>query len=856
MAARGRLRIYLGAAPGVGKTYAMLEEGQRLSAQGTDVVTGFVEPHGRRPTAAKAEGIETVPRRTVVHRGAEFTEMDLDAVLARRPQVALVDELAHTNVPGSRNAKRWQDVDELLDAGIDVVTTLNVQHLESLNDVVAQITGVRQRERLPDEVARRADQIELVDLPPEGVRRRMTHGDIYPPDRIEAALTHYFRVGNLTALRELALLWLADRVEEGLQRYRTEHGIAAPWETRERILVGLTGGREGETLVRRAARITARTPGSELLALHVTPGDALRDADPAVLAEQRALVESLGGSYHQTTADDVVQGLLDFARAENITQIVLGASRRSLLGSLLRGDVGRRTIRESGPIDVHVVTHEEAAGSAGLALPRPGRGTGRKRVRLALAGAAVLLPALTAVLTALRSRLDLSSDLALYLLAVVVVALVGGLGPALLAAIAAGLLANYYFTAPVHTFDVERGNDIIALAVFVAVAALVGTAAGAATRRTYLATRATAEARALGRLATAMMHGRDLPALVEQLREYFGLTAVSLLERAPGPAARPRWFVVASAGERPPERPYEADLESPIDEHLTLAARGRGLSAEDQDIFGACAAQLGIAHAHGRVALQAAESGTRKAAERSRETALALAVRDLRASLATTSAALDRLAERAGSRPPGERARLLTTAQDSTKRAERLAGDLDDLGRLHAGALELHLRPVDVGEVLTTVLDDLGPGGRTISVSLPEELPDVIADAAVLARVLTTVATEALSSSGPDRSPVLAAQVSGDRLIVRTECAGAESRAVTAGRTAGERAETLSLRLARDLVEAMGGTWEAGAAGHQGTGRVVTLALPVVARHSGRAGRSGTSGAEAPQAAPGDDVTG
>ncbi len=225
----------------------------------------------------------------MTHRGAAFTEMDLDAVLARRPQVALVDELAHTNVPGSRNTKRWQDVEELLDAGTEVVTTLNVQHLESLGDVVRQITGVPQRETLPDEVARRADQIELVDLEPELLRRRMLHGEIYPSDRVEAALTHYFRVGNLTALRELALLWLADRVEEGLQRYRAEHGITAPWETRERIMVALTGGPEGETLIRRAARVTARTPGSELLALHVVPSDGLVHADPAALTAQRAL---------------------------------------------------------------------------------------------------------------------------------------------------------------------------------------------------------------------------------------------------------------------------------------------------------------------------------------------------------------------------------------------------------------------------------------------------------------------------------------------------------------------------------------------------------------------------------------
>ena len=238
---RGTLRIYLGAAPGVGKTYAMLAEGQRRRARGTDVVGALIETHGRRLTAVMAEGLEIVPRRTMNYRGATLTEMDLDAVLARHPQVALVDELAHTDVPGCRNAKRWQDVEELLEAGIDVITTLNIQHLESLSTVARQVTGVEQHETLPDDVARRADQIELVDMTPEALRRRMVHGNIYPPNRIEAALTHYFRPGNLTALRELALLWVADRVEEGMQRYRAEHGFAAPWETRERIVVGIAG---------------------------------------------------------------------------------------------------------------------------------------------------------------------------------------------------------------------------------------------------------------------------------------------------------------------------------------------------------------------------------------------------------------------------------------------------------------------------------------------------------------------------------------------------------------------------------------------------------------------------------------
>ncbi|MCX4803276.1 DUF4118 domain-containing protein [Streptomyces sp. NBC_01214] len=821
--ARGRLRIYLGAAPGVGKTYAMLEEGQRLAQAGADVVVGFVEPHGRRPTAALAEGLEIISRRTMEYREASFTEMDLDGVLARRPQAALVDELAHTNVPGSRHAKRWQDVEDLLDAGIDVVTTLNVQHLESLGDVVRQITGVPQRETLPDEVARRADQIELVDLPPELLRRRMLHGEIYPSDRIEAALTHYFRVGNLTALRELALLWLADRVEEGLQRYRAEHGITTPWETRERIMVALTGGPEGETLIRRSTRISARVPGSELLALHVVPSDGLTHGDPATLAAQRALVESLGGSYHQTTGDDIPEALLQFAEAENVTQIVLGASRRGRLSTFLRGGVGHRTIRRSGPIDVLVITHEHAAGSTSpLRLPHPSRATGPRRFWTAMLLAAITLPGLTAVLVLLGEHVDLSLALVLYLLAVVVIALVGGLVPALVAALAAGLLADYYFTPPMHSLRVQHLADVVALVVYVVTAVIVGMAAGTAARSTYRAVRASSEALALSRLATAMMHGQDLPTLLEQVREDFGLDAVSLLERDAAHPADPRWYVVASTGEDPPERPYDADVERPAGGSLTLAARGRPLSSDDQRVLGVCAAQLGMAYSHGRLAAHDAESGIRAAAEHTRASLLLTAGRDLRDPLHTADEALH------GLRTPtdAEQARILDTARSSVRRAGRLVTDLDELSRLHAGALDLYLRPVDVDEVLTAVLDALGPG-HTLQCSLPEQVPDVIADAAVLTRVLTALAAEAQRHSPADRPARLTAQVRPSFLEIRvTDGNGEAPEGAAPGPHRGRSPEGLALRLSRDLAEAMGGALEPAASGG---GFAMKLTLPTAA---------------------------
>src|SRR3954454_7641825 len=392
--ARGILRIYLGAAPGVGKTFAMLGEAHRRDSRGTDVVIGVAETHGRRRTAEQLEGLEVLPCRRIAHRGVTLTELDIDAVLARRPEVVVVDELAHTNAPGSRHEKRWQDVEDILAAGISVLTTVNVQQLDSLNDVVESITGIVQQETVPDAVVRRADQIELVDMSPEALRRRVAHGNVYPAERVDAALANYFRVGNLTALRELALLWLADRVDEGLQRYKAEHDIDHVWEARERVVVALTGGPEGETLVRRASRVAQRSGNGALLAVHVLASDGLTGASPATLRTQRALVESLGGTYHQVVGDDIAAALLEFARGADATQLVIGTSRRSHWARAVRRGIGGQVVADSGEIDVHIVTHA-AAGSHGWRLPPlTGALTARRRwlgLGLALLG----VPALT-----------------------------------------------------------------------------------------------------------------------------------------------------------------------------------------------------------------------------------------------------------------------------------------------------------------------------------------------------------------------------------------------------------------------------------------------------------------------------
>ncbi len=495
---RGRLRIYLGAAPGVGKTFAMLNEGRRRHDRGTEVVIGFVETHNRIHTAEQIGDLEIVPRARFEYRGTTLEEMDVDAVIRRAPLVALVDELAHTNAPGARNAKRWQDVEELLDAGIDVVSTLNIQHLESLNDVVERITGLKQHETVPDAVVRQAEQIELVDMTPEALRRRMAHGNIYTPEQVDTALSNYFRPGNLAALRELALLWVADQVDEGLEAYRARHGITEPWETRERVLVAVTGAPGTEGLIRRAARMAQRTH-AELLGVHVASDDGLASARSEPLERNRQLLVDLGGAYHEIVAADVAAALASFARTQNCTQLVLGASARSRWNELVRGSVINRVVRLSGPIDVHIISQDPAPAEA-VSTPIRRRLVPRSSLppRRQIAGFAVAaggIPLLTLALTAARDQLTLGSVLLLYVLLVVVAAAIGGPLPALVAAVAAFLAVNYFFIPPIHTLTISEHEHILTLVVFLVVAVVVSAFVDIAARRAREATRARARKR-------------------------------------------------------------------------------------------------------------------------------------------------------------------------------------------------------------------------------------------------------------------------------------------------------------------------------------------------------------------------
>lgn len=578
---RGELRIHLGAAPGVGKTFAMLGEARRRIGRGTDVVVGLVETHGREKTAELLEGIEVVPRRS----GGPLEEMDLDAVLARKPEVVLVDELAHTNAPGSRHPKRWQDVEELLEAGIDVLTTVNVQHLESLNDVVERITGVRQRETVPDEVVRRAEQIELVDITPEALRRRMAHGNIYAAEKVDAALANYFQPGNLTALRELALLWVADEVDVALTRYRTARGVTEVWETRERVVVALTGDKESETVLRRAARIAKHSGAADLLAVHVLRGDGLAGPPVGAIPRLRALAEDVGASFHTVVGgDDVPTALLDFARGANATQLVLGTSRRSRLARVFDQGIGARVVQESGTIDVHMVTHDAAG--RGLRLPalRSALPVVRKAAGWALG---IVLPVVATVIgVLLRDVVGLSTDVVLYFLATVAVALVGGLGPALLASVAGGLLLNFFLTPPIHSFTIAAPENAITIGAMVVVGVLVALVVDRAARRAQQAARARAEGALLASFARTVLTRTDpLPRLLEKVREAFGLRSVALLERALRAGASEGWHCVTSSGTPGCTSPEEADVDVEIEEDLHLVGTGRTLAAADRRLL-------------------------------------------------------------------------------------------------------------------------------------------------------------------------------------------------------------------------------------------------------------------------------
>jgi two-component system sensor histidine kinase KdpD len=809
--ARGQLRIYLGAAAGVGKTFAMLNEGHRRREYGEDVVVGLVEPHGRKKTAAQVSDLEVVPRKRVEYRGTSFEEMDVDAVLERRPQVALVDELAHTNVPGSRNEKRWQDVDELIAAGITVIGTLNVQHLESLNDVVEEITSVKQRETIPDAVVRRADELQLVDLTPSALRNRLARGDVYPPERIDAALANFFRPGNLDALRELALLWLADRVDEGLAEYRERHGIDEPWEARERVLVALTGSSDGERLIRRASRIATRAHG-DLVAVHVPPEDGLAPASAKLLEQQRGLVQELGGTYHEVIGADPGQVLVDTARALNATQIVMGASRRSRWARLTHGSVIGRVIRESGVgIDVHVISHPEGTEDDETALPQRRRPSAlpRRRVELGLAMAVVAPPVLTAILAQFRSDLGLTSVFLLFLLLVVVTSAVGGLWPALVGALEASLLVNWYFVPPLYTLTIGEPENVLAVAVFLVIAVVVSTLVSLGARRAAEGARARAEAEVLARLVGAP----PVSSVLESLRRVLSLEGAAVLHRSES-----GWVIEVASGDRVPESPEASSTTMELDDVHTLALAGSPIRSEDQRVLEAFVRELRASVELWELEAEAETAGALSAANELRTALLSAVSHDLRTPIAAIKASVTSLLQQDVEWTPEARQEFLETIDEETDRLNALIGNLLDMSRLQTGALEITTAPVGLDEVLPAALNSLSVPAGAVSLDVPETLPRVLADRGLLERALANVIANAVRYSPPGAPPRVTAGVVDTMVDVRVVDRGPgvplpeRERLFTPFQRFGDSGHDegvgLGLAVAKGFVEAMGGEIE------------------------------------------------
>ncbi|GAB2912983.1 sensor histidine kinase KdpD [Rhodococcus aerolatus] len=826
---RGELRIHLGAAPGVGKTFAMLAEAHRRAGRGRDVVVGLVETHGREHTATLLEGLEVLPRAVVHHRGTELAELDVDAVLARAPDVVLVDELAHTNAPGARHEKRWQDVAEILAAGIDVISTVNVQHLESLNDVVTQITGVVQRETVPDAVVRRAEQVELVDITPEALRRRLSHGNVYAPEKVDAALANYFRPGNLTALRELALLWVADQVDAALARYRADNAITATWEARERVVVSVTGGPESETLVRRAARIASRV-GGELLVVHVVRGDGALGASPAGMGRVRRVADAVGAAVHSVVGDDVPTALLEFARGVNATQLVLGTSRRSRWARVLDEGIGAAVVRGSGAIDVHMVTHAESSARARRAPLPPGR----RRV-LSWVAALAAPAAASGVLALLGSVLDLGAQGVLYFLVVLGVALLGGVGPSVLAALVSGAMLNFFFTEPRYSLQVSNVDNLVTLVVLMVVAVAVALLVDTATRRARDAREAAREAELLTLFASHVLRGADLPALLERVRETYGQRAASLLRRGRDGGLG----LAIGLGDDAPEQLADADTTCEVlDGEFALALAGPGLTARDRRVLRAVTHQAVALLRQEELTAEAARAEAVAEGDDLRRSLLSAVSHDLRTPLAAVKAGVSSLRSADVEFSPADTAELLAGVEESTDQLSALVTNLLDSSRLAAGAVRPQARPVSCDEVVHRALVGLPHHDRVVvDAPAPDApLPTVLADPGLLERVLANVLLNALQHAGPGEVRVSAAE-QGGRVSIRVADRGpgvprgAVDELFEPFQRAGDRSGTgvgLGLAVVRGFTEAMGGTVVA--EDTPGGGLTVVVELPAASR--------------------------
>ncbi|QCG94453.1 sensor histidine kinase KdpD [Azospirillum sp. TSA2s] len=876
---QGRLKIFLGAAPGVGKTFEMLQTAQAKRRDGVDIVVGVVETHGRRETEALVAGLEVVPRRKIEHKGHALTEMDLDAILARRPKIVLVDELAHTNAPGSRHPKRYLDVEELLAAGIDVYTTLNIQHVESLNDVVTKITRVRVRETVPDSILDRADDIEVIDIAPDDLIQRLQQGKVYVPRTAERAIRHYFSPGNLTALRELALRRTADRVDEQLLTHMQAHAISGPWAAGERLLVCINEDASGASLVRYARRQAERLR-ARWSAIHVETSRALGlgEAERDRIADTLRLVERLGGEAITVPGSDVADTVADYARANNVTHIVIAKSGRSRWSELLHGSVAHSLIRRAGDISVHVI-----AATSGAPVPAKTVRTEAARQRAFawwpyVASTGYVAAALGAG-HVLHRVLALNNLTLVFLTAVLASAVTGGLAPSLYASVISVLAFNYFFLPPLYTFTISDPENIVALLVFAVVSVIASNLtarvrAQAVTAR--LRAKTTEDLYQFSRKLAGVVTMDDLLwATAYQIAAMLKVHVVLLLPEAGSVAVR--------AGYPPEDVIEDTDLAAavwawennrptgkgadtlPGAKWLFLPMRtGRGvvgvvgidtgggkgrasgfLTPDQRRLLDALIDQAALAIE--RVTLAEDVDRTKLAAEteRLRSALLTSISHDLRTPLASILGSATSLVSYGPKMDEEDRRDLAATIQDEAERLNRFIANLLDMTRLESGAIRPRTGAVDLSEVVGSALERVSRilAGHRVDIDLPVDLPMVDIDAVLIEQALFNLLDNAGKYAPAGSLITVRGRQDGGlvRIEVLDEGSGIPSEDVErifdkfyrVHAQDRQRAGTgLGLAICRGFVEAMGGTVTAGNRLDR-SGAVFTLTLPKAADVSG-----------------------
>jgi two-component system sensor histidine kinase KdpD len=863
---RGKLKVFFGAAAGVGKTYAMLEAARARRAEGLDVIVGIVETHGRRETEALLAGLEIVPPRFVEYRGTKLREFDLDAVLARKPAIVLVDELAHTNAPGSRNPKRWQDIQALLDAGINVYTTLNVQHLESLNDVIAQITGVEVRETLPDSVVEQADEIELVDLPPDDLLQRLKEGKVYVPEQAGLAAEHFFRKGNLIALRELAMRVAAARVDQQARAYRQEQAITRTWPATERLLVCVTSSPLSARLVRAARRMATGLHVEWTAANVEQPG--LSEADRTRLTENLGLAQQLGADVVTLSGDGAVEEIVNYARKHNVTRIIAGKPGRLRWRERLHGSFVANLIRASGDIDVYVIKGEDEPGVVTHAV------AAEVPTRWASYGWAILaVLASTGVALAMHPFFALPNLIMVYLLGVMVIAARFGQGPAVLSAILSVAAFDFCFVPPPLTLAVSDSQYVVTFAVMLTVALFIGSMTAQLRRQAKAAferERRTAALFAMsGHLSRARGTDELLDVVVRHVAELVESDIALLLPDADGHLrvaagnettfpmdARERGVVYwvydlgRPAGLGTDTLPSAEGLYLPLNGTRgglgVLAVRptraSRGLTPELVQLLETLAVQAGLAIEGYQLAEEVRKAQVQAETEKSRNALLSSVSHDLRTPLSAITGAASTLLEHGDALDPAARRELAETIAEETAHMSRLVANLLEMTKLQSGAAKVRKELCPVEDVVGSALVYLDKqlARHRVTARLPADLPAVPLDSLLMEQVFVNLLENA-AKYAPPGSEIEVSAASDDREVT-VEVAdrgpgitpGDEHRifdkfyrGTQAGSTAGVG---LGLTICRAVIEAHGGRiW---VQNRDGGGAAFRFTLPLNGTHA------------------------